>query len=543
MWHSGSHSFIRNETGNLTIEANGAGDDAIKIIPDGAVELYYDNSKEFQTVANGIELTSDTSASGTEQTIYLSPTTTTDRSRSCSISGLNTDGNNNQALVFKTSAADTPAERLRITHGGEVRVPDNGKFTAGASDDIQIYHDGSNSFLLNDTGNLYIQGDSSSTTEEILIRPKAGEQSARFIANGAVELYYDNSKKFETTSAGVTVETDFIVNGSGDTAMRWAIGGTNKWSIFNNSSGGANQLKIYDNNGSGTAAAFNTNGAVELYYDDAIKTKTTSTGIQVFGNYVCSDNHKLLLGNNEDLQIYHDGTNNQIMSANGPIHLYSGVAIELRKGYDGSYETMLKAVPDGAVELYYNNSKKFETLSAGGQLIGQWGIGTSTTANAKLFVNPNVDGSTQRGITISGRKDVYNVMAINFVHATTNSSAGSVTFSSTSAVAFNTSSDYRLKENVVTLTDSITKLKQLNPVHFKWKDQPSVETDGFLAHEVQSIVPSAITGEKDALNENGNIEPQQIDISKLTPLLTAALQEAITKIETLETKVAALESS
>ena len=174
---------------------------------------------------------------------------------------------------------------------------------------------------------------------------------------------------------------------------------------------------------------------------------------------------------------------------------------------------------------------------------GTIGMGASTTANARLFVNPNVDGSTQRGITISGRRDVYDVIAINFVHATTNASAGSIQFTSTAAVQYNTTSDYRLKQDIVTLTDSITKLKQLNPVHFKWKDSPSVETDGFLAHEVQTIVPSAITGEKDALDKDGNIEPQQIDIGKLTPLLTSALQEAIAKIETLETKVAALEAA
>ena len=174
---------------------------------------------------------------------------------------------------------------------------------------------------------------------------------------------------------------------------------------------------------------------------------------------------------------------------------------------------------------------------------GLTSIGTTTTANARLFVNPNVDSSTQRGITISGRKDVYDVIALNFVHATNNSSAGSVTFTTTAAVAYNTTSDYRLKQDVVTLTDSITKLKQLNPVHFKWKDMPSVETDGLLAHEVQTVVPSAITGEKDALDKNGNIEPQQIEVGKLTPLLTSALQEAIAKIETLETKVAALEAA
>ena len=170
-------------------------------------------------------------------------------------------------------------------------------------------------------------------------------------------------------------------------------------------------------------------------------------------------------------------------------------------------------------------------------------LATTTTANARLFVNPNVDGTTQRGITISGRKDVYDVIALNFVHATNNSSAGSVQFTTTAAVQYNTTSDYRLKQDVATLTDSITKLKQLNPVHFKWKDMPSVESDGFLAHEVQTVVPSAITGEKDALDKDGNIEPQQIDIGGLTPLLTSALQEAIAKIETLEAKVAALEAA
>ena len=163
-------------------------------------------------------------------------------------------------------------------------------------------------------------------------------------------------------------------------------------------------------------------------------------------------------------------------------------------------------------------------------------LATTTTANARLFVNPNVDGTTQRGITISGRKDVYDVIPLNFVHATNNSSAGSVQFTSTAAVQYVTTSDYRLKQDVVTLTDSITKLKQLNPVHFKWKDMPSVETDGFLAHEVQTIVPSAIIGEKDAVDKDGNIEPQQIDTSKLVPLLVAALQEAIGRIEVLEAK-------
>ena len=111
---------------------------------------------------------------------------------------------------------------------------------------------------------------------------------------------------------------------------------------------------------------------------------------------------------------------------------------------------------------------------------------------------------------------------------------------STSATSFNTSSDYRLKENINAITDAITRLKTLKPSRFNFKTEPSVTVDGFIAHEV-TAVPEAITGTKDEVDSNGDPLYQGIDQSKLVPLLTAALQEAVTKIETLETKVAALE--
>jgi hypothetical protein len=116
--------------------------------------------------------------------------------------------------------------------------------------------------------------------------------------------------------------------------------------------------------------------------------------------------------------------------------------------------------------------------------------------------------------------------------------AGSIEHSSSTSVAFNTSSDYRLKENIALITDGITKLKLLKPSRFTWKDDPEKGLfDGFIAHEVTPACPTAVSGEKDAERM------QRMDYSKLTPLLTAALQEAINKIEALETKVAALESA
>ena len=121
---------------------------------------------------------------------------------------------------------------------------------------------------------------------------------------------------------------------------------------------------------------------------------------------------------------------------------------------------------------------------------------------------------------------------------------GSITRNGTSNTAYNTSSDYRLKENVVGIVDGIERLKLLNPRRFSWiLDQQAEPTqDGFIAHEVQGVIPEAVTGTKDATDSDGRIKPQGIDQSKLVPLLTAALQEAIAKIETLDAKVAALEA-
>ena len=117
---------------------------------------------------------------------------------------------------------------------------------------------------------------------------------------------------------------------------------------------------------------------------------------------------------------------------------------------------------------------------------------------------------------------------------------GSISQSGTSGVAYNTSSDYRLKENVVTDWDATSRLKQLKPSRFNFKADKDTTVDGFLAHEVSDIVPEAISGEKDAVDKDGKIEPQAIDQSKLVPLLSKSLQEAIARIDTLEAEVKTL---
>jgi hypothetical protein len=108
-----------------------------------------------------------------------------------------------------------------------------------------------------------------------------------------------------------------------------------------------------------------------------------------------------------------------------------------------------------------------------------------------------------------------------------------------SSTTYNTSSDYRLKENVVPLTGAIDRLQQI-PVHrFNFIADPDKTVDGFLAHEAQSVVPECVTGTKDEVDDDGNPVYQGIDQSKLVPLLTAALQEALQKIDDLEGRLTA----
>ena len=125
------------------------------------------------------------------------------------------------------------------------------------------------------------------------------------------------------------------------------------------------------------------------------------------------------------------------------------------------------------------------------------------------------------------------VQMLIFMNA--NGNVGNIVTSG-SGTSYNTSSDYRLKENVVTDWDATSRLKQLKPSRFNFKADKDTTVDGFLAHEVSSIVPEAISGEKDAVDKDGNPEYQGIDQSKLVPLLVKTIQELEARIATLESK-------
>ena len=160
----------------------------------------------------------------------------------------------------------------------------------------------------------------------------------------------------------------------------------------------------------------------------------------------------------------------------------------------------------------------------------------STSGYGATFVQLGTVGSTAR-TALQQRSETTSSTTIQLYY-NPNGQVGSIS-TSASATVYATSSDYRLKENIAAVTDGITRLQQLKPSRFNFKVDPSHTVDGFIAHEAQAVVPECVTGTKDEVDEDGNPVYQGIDQSKLVPLLTAALQEAIAKIETLEQRLTA----
>ena len=225
----------------------------------------------------------------------------------------------------------------------------------------------------------------------------------------------------------------------------------------------------------------------------------------------------------------------------------SGNALTLNR--DGAAYIQQEGTGDLVFRMGSSNTERARLTSA-----GRVGLGKSDP-DYHLDIS---DNTAQVGIRVrqqtNNTANTYSNMILRHAAATTGQNAYGILFQNSggsevgkidygqSTTQYRTSSDYRLKENAVAISDGITRLKTLKPYQFNWiaePDQPKV--DGFFAHEV-TAVPEAISGTKDEVDSDNNPVYQAIDHSKLVPLLTAALQEAVAKIEVLETKVAALEA-
>ena len=402
---------------------------------------------------------------------------------------------------------------------------DNAKAVFGTGSDFEIKHTGSNSQLIQSgTGDLFL--DSIGGAVSLRAGNNAGgvHNSVVCNLNTNVELYYDNSKKLETTSAGVTIE------------------------------GSQHRFKgdvRFDNN---------TNADKDIYFDES------ENRLNFF------DDVKATFGNSNDLQIYHSGSGSFIVdSGTGDLHIRASDDLKFETA-DGS-ETYILCNQNGEVQLFYDNNERLNTSSAGVFIHGTIGSTPPDKNTRGMSLNSYVVDINQDAQTVSTAKiNALKGVALDLNRFYTsgnildfrinNDYEGGVTVQS-DGVSYTTTSDYRLKENEVVISDGITRLKQLKAYKFNFIAEPSVVCDGFFAHEVTPVVPRAVQGEKDAteiryyeegdtlpsgkaigdIKDENSIVPQTLDYSKIVPLLTAALQESVAKIEVLETKVAALEAA
>ena len=262
-----------------------------------------------------------------------------------------------------------------------------------------------------------------------------------------------------------------------------------------------------------------------------------------------------------------------IASSNATLYSYLGLTAGTASGYLYTFGQSYSAVnPAGSTVLTNNTwgllfnannasgvityqiqgSEKMRLDSSGALLVGTTTSG-GWQGNARgEFYSTGAGGfGGAGGVTLSVYQSGSSVVAQNIrVNATSTAliqfqyngatTVGTVTTNGTVTV-YGTTSDYRLKENVVPMTGALAAVAQLKPVTYKWKSNGS-EGQGFIAHELQAVVPDCVTGEKDAIDEDGNPKYQGIDTSFLVATLTAAIQELNTTITSLTERITALES-
>jgi hypothetical protein len=220
--------------------------------------------------------------------------------------------------------------------------------------------------------------------------------------------------------------------------------------------------------------------------------------------------------------------------ATNALDLYSpsttnGARIQLN---DNLYSTAIYSIPTGgasALGFEASGAERMRINSSGSLLVG-------TTAQVSATV-PGLQYDPNAALSLA-RTGTGTVAAVYFYNG--NGVVGQINTSG-SSTSYVTSSDYRLKENIAPMTGALDKVQALKPVTYKWKVDGS-DGQGFIAHELQEVVPDCVTGEKDAVDEEGNPIHQGIDTSFLVATLTAAIQEQQAIINDLKARIETLES-
>ena len=649
IYHDGSHSYIedagtgqlRLKTGQLTVLST-ADETMIKAQQNNEVELYYDNVLKLETTSTGVDVTGVLTTDGATHN-----------------GDVNFFGSNYGAFWDKSASA--------------LKILDNAKLIMGTGQDLELYHNGSNTFIDNSTGITNIRGGTHkfrklSDNEDMLI----------LTPNDSVELYFDNSKKLETTSTGVDVtsrvnitganEADVLqlstgnaagntfagMRGDNEAGIRIRGGGSGRGGEIELAGGGRNTEPAVIKFSTTTSTSFTTrmkidadghvlipndnkklqigtgqdleiyhdgtdsyidsstndlfirsngddlilrasddiflqpagggengitvvgNGGVELYYDNSKKLETRSGGLGVFGHIEAGDNNKLMLGDANDLQIYHSGTASFISNITACTLLLQNegnIQFEAKSGEDSC-----KMIPHGGVELYYDNVKKFETVSDGVKITAAEGgeailsihadeaddnadqyrirvpnndgfrieAGSSHETALKLDVNAGVElyydnskkfQTTTNGILTSGRAEIDGNC---FPYSDNNNSLGIAGNRWTTVFATNATintSDKNEKNTIVESDLGLDFINQLKPISYKWNKDDGKTHYGLIAQDIEET----LTNVGKTIADFGGIFKEPNSAMGLS--YTELIAPLIKAVQELSAEVAALKAS
>jgi hypothetical protein len=451
---------------------------------------------------------------------------------------------------------------------------DNVKAQFGAGNDLEIYHNGGDSIIADTgTGDLYIRG-----SNDIRLQSATGSDTyAHFQESGYAKLYHNNSEKLATTSTGVNVtgtvtstglianvptNTGLTINSTDVSAIQFNVanGSQKNWG-FASTLTAAGDFGLYQSNSNGGNPV--TAGTARLYIDSSGDVMVGQTAGDVGGGHLTSG-IKLDSSGYIDtakasgfaIRANRQTTEGDVLAIN-----YNGSPIGALGSADTYNFVVESKFTDKNIEFKVNNGGSAATVAQFYGSTGAKSFGSFESFSGGYNVYAGAGSAASYGIRIDGA-GTGSAGILQVVNGY--GQVGSIRVNGAST-QFNTSSDYRLKTDVQPMTGASARVQALNPVNFGWIADGN-RTDGFLAHEAQEVVPEAITGIKDAmkdepyevtpavLDDDGNVtteavmgtrtipDHQSIDQSKLVPLLTAALQEALTEIASLKTRVEALEA-
>lgn len=484
---------------------------------DGVAKFYYNSSftnAQYSVVDIGM-MTSGTAANGFGPKItFRMGGNGYDGYTAGSIGTIRNGADNTHNLNFATSNGGSITTKMTITNTGNVGIG-----TTSPSEKLDV----------NGTVNL----------TNLKIATAQGSDGQVLTSTGSGIAWEDVSGGLPTTGGTMTGDLRFNNNvyarfgstGTGDLIIGHVDFGSPYSTILENGSGDlkiqATNLLLESANGE-TYVDCNFNGSVDLYYNNSKKFETTNTGVSTTGNSIITGD----VGINTTSP---DG----FLHIDGMTSSKAAIVVEAAGSGDNVIMEMQNNGAAKRMTLQYDNSNiNFNITDRNDDPIitfresGNIGIGLETPSSA-LEMSGSLDNTSSKLLRLTrSNQGSSPAKAVGFY--SNSGERGSITVSNF-ATAYNTSSDYRLKENVIPIEDGINRLMSLKPCRFNFISEEQI-VDGFIAHEAQDIVPEAISGEKDQIDEDGNEVYQGIDQAKLVPLLTAALQEAIKRIEILEQK-------